>query len=170
MPKRISMYVLLLVTLGIFFNHFSFMQKENGVLWVVDGREVDAIGMANEKWIKLTRNCKRVLAVDPESQAHAAIRRAVQDYSPPSSASAHIVSLTTLDTWSLAEVKFKELLPAVVLFQQIEGVPQIVPNAIWSGDTHPWQAAPYIRQYIRSKAPGAPHELLACFEPQTQRF
>jgi len=164
MPKKISIYVLMLVMLGVFLNHFSVTQKENGWLLNIDGREVDAIGMAQEKWVKLTRHCERITQLDSTAQQHLAIQKLIQAYSPPHSESAQIVSLLSAGEWSLAEVQFKDLLPAVVLIQDRDGQLGIVPNAIWSGETHPWLAAPFIRQYISLRAPQAPKALLECFE------
>lgn len=163
MPRRISMYVLCLVIAGVFLSHFSLTQKENGLLLVIDGREVDAMGMVQEKWVRLTRHCERVATIESNAQQHLEIQQTIQAYSPPSSESAHIVSLLAAGDWSLAQVQFKDLLPAVVLIQKVEGVQKIVPNAIWSGETHPWLAAPYIREYISSKVPQAPRQLLECF-------
>jgi hypothetical protein len=165
MPKRISIYVLILVSVGVFLNHFSVTQKENGLLLVIDGREVDAIGMVQDRWVKLTRQCERVTTIDSNAKLYLDIQQTIQTYSPPSSESAQVLSLRSTGEWSLAQVQFKDLLPAVVLIQQFEGKPSIVPNAIWSGETHPWLAAPYIRQYISSKAPQSPKALIECFDP-----
>lgn len=159
------MYVLLIVIMGILLNHFSFSQKENGWLLNVDGREVDAVGMVQEKWVKLTRNCTQVKQLDANSESYAAVQKIIQEYSPPSSESAHIAKLMTVQGWYLAEVEFKELLPAVVLMDTDQGQPRIVPHAIWSGETHPWLAAPFIRKYLSSQAPQSPRQLLACFDP-----
>jgi hypothetical protein len=165
MPRRISIYVLMLVILGVFLNHFSVSHKENGWLLLIDGREVDALGMAQENWVKLSRRCGRVTPVAPTSPQHSDIQKLIQAYSPPSSESAQIVRLLTMDDWLLVEVVFKELLPAVVLIDQSKGPPRIIPNAIWSGETHPWLAGPFIRHYLASKAPDAPVQLLQCYDP-----
>lgn len=159
------MYVLLIVIVGVMLNHFSFSQKENGWLLNVDGREIDAIGMAQEKWVKLTRNCSQVKQLEAKSDSYLAVQKLIQEYSPPSSESAHIIKLLTLQDWYLAEVEFKELLPAVVLMDTDKGQPRMVPHAIWSGETHPWLAAPFIRKYLTSQAPQSPWQLLTCFDP-----
>ncbi len=159
------MYVLLIVIMGVMLNHFSFSQKENGWILNVDGREIDAIGMAQEKWVKLTRNCSQVKQLEAKSDSYLAVQKLIQEYSPPSSESAHIIKLLTLQDWYLAEVEFKELLPAVVLMDTDKGQPRMVPHAIWSGETHPWLAAPFIRKYLISKAPQSPRQLLTCFDP-----
>jgi hypothetical protein len=164
MPKRISMYVLAMVMVGVLLNHVSIAQKDNGLLLVVDGRELDVIGMAQEKWVKLTRDCQRVQQVEVHSKHFLDVQQLIQDYSPPSSKSAHIVNLLTTQDWSLAEVQFKELLPAFVLINYGNGKADIVPNAIWSGETHPWLAGPHIRQYLLAKVPQVPIQLLNCFD------
>jgi hypothetical protein len=170
MPKRISIYVLLMVTLGVFLNHFSIEHKENGYLLMVDGREVDAIGIVQDKWVKLTRNCSRVRSVDTQMPERLTLLQLIRDYSPPSSESAHVVQAVTTGKWALVEVKFNDLLPAVVLIDQTLQPPQIVPNAIWSGETHPWRPAHFVRQYISNKVPQVPSDLLDCFEPQLKNL
>lgn len=170
MTKKASVYVLLLVTLSVVLTHVSYRQKDNGLLFVVDEREIDIVGMFREKWGKLRRHCDRVTPLYPSSDQHQTIQRLIQDYSPPGSASAHIRSLQTMETWSLAAVEFENLLPAVVLIEHSDGVPTIVSHAIWSGYTHPWQPAPYIRDYISGKAPHVATELFDCFEPGSRFF
>ncbi|MEO0028535.1 MAG: hypothetical protein RJB45_576, partial [Pseudomonadota bacterium] len=117
------------------------------------------------KWVQLTRNCSQVKQLDAKSESYLAVQKLIQEYSPPSSESAHIVKLVTLQDWYLAEVEFKELLPAVVLMDTYQGQPRMVPHAIWSGETHPWLAAPFIRKYLSRQAPQSPRQLLACFGP-----
>lgn len=166
MPKRISIYVLLAVTLGVVFSHFSVQQQENGPLLIVDGRPVDVLGMAQDRWVKLHRSCDGVQPLQVDSPAYAGLHQLIRAYSPPASESAQIVQALTTGKWSLLEVQFKTLLPAVVLVDQTGEVPRIIPNAVWSGQTHPWRPAPFVRQYISNKAPQAPSDLLDCFEPQ----
>ena len=165
MPRRISLYVLLLVSLGVLLNHLSVTPKDNGYLLVIDGKEVDALGMAQDKWVKLTRNCEQVKDVEKNSQQYLDILKTIQNYSPPNSESAQIVRLLSTGEWSLAEVRFTALLPAIVLIQQVNSHPSIVQNGIWSGQTHPWHAAPYIRRYITSQVPQAPTALIECADP-----
>ena len=46
--------------------------------------------------------------------------------------SAMIAGAWTVDTWTLVEFEFTDLLPAVVLIQTKEGKSFIVPTAVWS--------------------------------------
>ena len=165
-----SLYVLLLVTVGVLLSHLSVRQKDNGYLLVVTEREIDVLGMAHEKWVRMTRQCGNVYKLNATSTQHQHILQTIQAYSPPDSGSANVVSLLTTDTWALAEVEFKELLPAVVVLQLSEGQPTIVSQAIWSGMTRPWLAAPHVRAYVSRQAPQVPPALLDCFDPQSKSF
>jgi hypothetical protein len=167
MKKSVSIYVLLLVALCVTFSHVSWRHQDNGALLVVDEREIDIMGLAQERWVSLRRNCQAVAPIHPPSKQYRDIHALIQAYSPPGSESARIASLISTEAWALAEVQFEELLPAVVLIRQTEGELKIIPNAIWSGETHPWQAAPYIRHYMATRAPQAPAQLLDCFEPRS---
>jgi hypothetical protein len=60
--------------------------------------------------------------------------------------------------------------PSVVVLQTLNGKPQILPRAIWSGYTRPWVAAPFIRHYLATQAPEIPLTLLNCFKPQSRSF
>jgi hypothetical protein len=81
-----------------------------------------------------------------------------------------IASAWSADTWTLVEVEFAGLLPAVVIIQTKENQSFVLANAVWSGYTKPWKSAPFIRKYISSNAHGAPPALINCFEPQSQSF
>lgn len=117
---------------------------------MVDGREVDAIGVAQDKWVKLTQNCSRVRSVDAQTPELLTLLQLIRGYSPPASESAQFIRVAISGNWASVEVKFKskDLLPDVVLNDQTVQPPKIVPNAIWSGETHPWRPAPFVRQYI----------------------
>jgi hypothetical protein len=75
-----------------------------------------------------------------------------------------------MEKWVVAEAEFAELLPAVVLIDFSGVEPNIVSNAIWSGYTKPWKAAPFIRNYLLRQEPDLPPSLAACFEPQSPSF
>ena len=71
-----------------------------------------------------------------------------------------IAGAWTVDAWTLVEVEFTDLLPAVVLIQTKEGKSFIVPTAVWSGYTKPWKSAPCIRKYITNNSSKVPLALL----------
>jgi hypothetical protein len=170
MNKRVSLIVLCVVALGVISAHVSWVQKENGYLLVVDEREVDIIGEAKNDWVRSTRSCDAVLRVGNEEQLYLAVEKTIKAYSPPHSESAQLASVWTTGVWTLAEVEFKDLLPAVVLIQSVGAISAIMPNAVWSGHTKPWKAAPYIREYLSKNSPETPVNLFECFEPQSNAF
>jgi hypothetical protein len=99
-----------------------------------------------------------------------AIQNAIQSYSPPQSQTAKIASIWTLGEWTLAEVEFEALLPAVVTLQKSSSEQKIMPRGIWSGHTKPWMAAPLIRTYLKTQVPEVPVQLLNCFIPRSKSF
>ena len=75
-----------------------------------------------------------------------------------------------MGTWLLAEVEFTELLPAVVLIEKADEQAAILPDAVWSGYTHPHLPAPFIRKFLIQKVDAPPLALINCFEPQSNSF
>ena len=170
MNKRVSLTVLLCVTLGVTGSHLSWVERDNGHLLLVDAREVDVLGQAENQWVRLRRSCAGVAQLSPHDAGFQQAQAVIQAYSPPHSQSARLAGVWTAGDWTLAEVEFTQLLPAVVLIHTTGTRAEIIPNAVWSGYTQPWMAAPYIRRYLGTQAPGVPARLLVCFEPQSMAF
>lgn len=170
MNKRVSLTVLLCVTLGVIASHLSWEEKDNGHLLFVDARAVDVLGLAENQWVRMRRRCEGVAPRSPHEAVHLQAQALIQAYSPPHSQTAQLAGVWTLGEWTLAEVEFAHLLPAVVLIRTTDAGAAIVPDAVWSGATQPWLAAPHIRHYLGAHAPGVPMRLLDCFEPQSKAF
>jgi hypothetical protein len=170
MNKSVSFIVLCLVALGLTLTHVSWVAKDNSYLLAVDGREIDVLGHINNSWVRATRDCGGVSQTISRGESYLQIENAIKAYSPAQSASAQIASVWTTGVWTVVEVEFKELLPAVVLLKTTANSPEVVPNAIWSGYTAPWKAAPYIRQHMLKFGQEAPSDLFNCFEPQSISF
>jgi hypothetical protein len=170
MNKRVSLTVLLCVTLAVMASHVSWVERDNGHLLLVDAREVDVLGQAENQWVRMRRSCAGVAQLSQHDAGFQQAQAVIQAYSPPSSQSAQLSSVWTLGDWTLAEVEFAELLPAVVPIYTTGAHSVIVPNAVWSGYTKPWMAAPHIRRYVGAHATGIPVRLLDCFEPQSEAF
>jgi len=170
MRKSTSLSVLLLVTLGIAGSHIDWPRRDNGTLMVLDGREVDVGGIAGQHWTQLTRSCNGVVRLQPVDENYQTTIRLISAYSPPHSAAVRLAGVWAMDKWVLAEAEFADLLPAVVLIDFSEVEPKIVSNAVWSGYTKPWKAAPFIRDYLVRQAPDFPPSLAACFDPQSLSF
>lgn len=170
MHPRVSVPLLALVICGVLLAHLHVVPTENGPLLSIDGRKVDVLGEVNNRWVTLTRNCKDVTVLSPDMVVYRQAQSLIQAYSPPSSQSARIASAWTSGPWLLIEVEFDALLPAVVTLKATDGEFTIVPNAIWSGYTQPWVAAPFIRDYLSRQALDMPIDLVKCFTPQSKSF
>ena len=178
MKKHVALTLLVCTVLGVTAAHLSVERQDNGWLLVVDGRRHDVIGTVREAMLRFKRQCAAVRDASGEQALADAALRAVRNYSPPDSASARLLQLHATPAWLLAEVEFERLFPAVVLLRQLPqsdastagavrgDVWQIEDRAIWSGLTHPWKAAPLIREYLRARVPELPAPLLDCFEPR----
>ena len=170
MRKRTSAWVLLLVAAGVLLSHLSWEEKDNGHLLLVDGVPLDVLGIARDRWTQLNRQCAAVARLGETHPRFSQTLNVIQAYSPPASASAQLQSLWSVDDWLLAEVAFNDLLPAVVLLRATEKELAVLPDAVWSGYTRPWKAAPYIRQYLKQRGHPVPTALFDCFEPQSEAF
>ncbi len=170
MKKKVSLTVLGLVLAGVMATHVSWEKKDNGTVWVVDGRDIDIQGRIKNSWVRWTRSCERVIRLSPQDPGYQQAQELIKAYSPPNSQSALLASVWSAGAWTLAEVEFQQLLPAVVVIHTSDNGSAIVPHAVWSGTTLPWVAAPYIRQYLGAQARGIPTDLLDCFEPQSASF
>ncbi|NBW77725.1 MAG: hypothetical protein EBR27_01720 [Betaproteobacteria bacterium] len=170
MKKQVSITLLCLSLLIVTSLHVDLKHEENGLLLVVDEYPIDVVGITQNQWNKLTRNCDSVQKLSSDQATYKLAKKLIQSYSPPSSESAQIASAWSIDGWIMAEVEFNELFPAVVLIKNTGDDAYIVPQALWSGYTKPWKAAPYIRQYLARQAKEMPATLLKCFEPVSQSF
>ena len=170
MKKPTSVYVLLLVGLAVAASHIGWTTRDNGTLMVLDGREIDAAGIAADQWTQMTRDCKGVVRLKPADDSYQLTVKLISAYSPPHSTSVRLAGVLAKDQWLVAEAEFTDLLPAVVLIDATGVQAHIVSNAVWSGYTKPWKAAPFIREYLRRQAPDMPTSLTACFDPQSRSF
>jgi hypothetical protein len=170
MKRRTSLSVLVLVFLAVVGSHIGWTARDNGILMVLDGREIDVVGIAGDQWTQMTRNCKGVVRLQPSDENYRITDRLIKAYSPPHSQSARIAGVWGVDQWVLAEAEFVDLLPAVVLLDFSGDDAHIAGNAVWSGYTKPWKAAPFIRDYLVKQVPALPGALAACFDPQSPSF
>jgi hypothetical protein len=170
MKKKVALPLLLIVLVAVTASHVGFKQADHSHLMVVDGIEIDVFGKLQNQWLAHTQNCESVSQVEPGDVNFLTTQKAIQAYSPPQSESAKIASIWTLGEWTLAEVEFDALLPAVVTLRTLNNETLIVPRGIWSGYTKPWMAAPLIRTYLKAQVPDMPVELLNCFAPRSKSF
>lgn len=170
MKKKAPVALLFATLVAVFFLHIELSTTENGTLLIVDNQEFDFMGSINIQWNRYTRSCNSVNRLLPSEEKYQIAQSLIENYSPPHSKFATIASAWSVDAWTLVEVEFTDLLPAVVLIQNTDNQHFIVPNAVWSGYTKPWKSAPFIRKYVSNNAPGMPPALTNCFEPQSQSF
>ncbi len=170
MKKRTSLWVLLLLIVAVAASHIGWAARDNGTVMVLDGREIDVAGIASNQWTHMTRNCSGVVRLQPVDKNYQITAKLIRDYSPPHSESVRLSGVVGMDKWVVAEAEFVDLLPAVVLVDFSGGEPKIVSNAVWSGYTKPWKAAPFIRDYLVRQVPGLPRSLAACFDPESHAF
>jgi hypothetical protein len=168
MKKHVSLVLLAVLTPLVFLSHVTWSKTENGLLFNIDGRDVDLAGMIQDKWRKATNSCSLVHQLNSSDSRHHQIKLLIQSYSPPDSMSINHINVWVNDTWAIAEVEFIHLLPAVVTIKNIDQTPVIVDDAIWSGFTKPWIAGPLVRAYLSKSKSKAPQILLDCFELQTK--
>lgn len=170
MNKKISVAFLLLLIPVVTLTHVSWAQKDNGLMFNVDGRDVDFIGIMKDKWRMTTNSCKTVKQLDSEDPKLGIVKTAIQSYSQPDSIPIKVIYVWTSGNWAVAEVEFEKLLPAVVPVKNLDTSATVVGDAIWSGMTVPWKSGPFIRAYLGQKSSDTPEALLECFELQTDSF
>jgi hypothetical protein len=170
MKKKVALPLLAIVFAGVIASHISFKAADHSYLMVIDGLEIDILGKIQNLWLAHTQNCMGVSQPQDGQANFQAVLKTIQSYSPPQSQTARIAGVWTLDKWTLAEVEFEALLPAVVTFQTTDSEAKILPKGIWSGHTKPWLAAPLIRSYLKTQVPEIPSQLINCFDPRSKSF
>jgi hypothetical protein len=168
--KKAYLVLLAVTLLAVVSIHIQWTTDENGTLMVIDNKPLDFLGAINNQWNKVTRTCSAVTRLSPSDEKYQIAQSLIRNYSPPHSKAAVIAGAWSMDSWTLVEVEFQDLLPSVVLIQTSDSQTNIVPNAVWSGFTKPWVAAPFIRNYIEQQVPQMPVALTRCFDPQSQSF
>lgn len=164
MKRHVAGIVLALTAAVVIDLHVDWRRADNGVLLRVGEQDVDAWGHAREAWTRLTRRCQAVQALQADDPAWTAAQAAVRAYSPPDSQTARVVALSRQGEWLLAQVVSDTLMPAVVTLRWQGQAPEPVPRGVWSGNTAPWIAAPWVRDYLRRQVPQLPPSLTDCLE------
>ena len=165
MKKHVAITLLVLTTLGVLKAHVDIERQDGGVFLTYQGKKHDVLGVVLNQGNTVLRQCRDVQQIDTSSPLASLALAAIQHFSPPDSQNARLLGLRQQNAWLLAELEFATLNPAVVLLHSAQERVSIVDGAIWSGTTAPWTSAPFIRRYIRERAPLAPPELMDCFDP-----
>ena len=170
MKRHVALTLLIVTTLGAVDAHIDLSEIDGRRFVATQGRLYDPLGWLEDQVNAISRSCGAVQRVGLEDPGAQLALTRIRAYSPPQSQSAQIAGIWTLGTWSLAEVEFETLLPAVVTLQMTDSEQQIVPRGIWSGHTKPWLAAPLIRTYLKTQVPEIPNQLIHCFDPRSKSF
>jgi hypothetical protein len=170
MRLKKSLILLPIASLLVVFTHIGWTTDDLGILLTVDERPIDVIGNIENQLNTLTRNCASVKRLTSADKEYPLARSLIDDYSPPDSSFSTVASVWSTDHWILAEVEFRDLLPAVVLIQKTDADAAIVPEAVWSGYTNPHLPAPFIRKFLTHKLVSPPLALINCFDPQSTSF
>ncbi len=164
MKRHVALGVLALTLAAVVDLHVDWYRADNGVLLRVSEQDIDVWGGLRQSWTRLVRRCAPVQGRGAGDPLWDASQVAIRGYSPPDSQTAQVVALTREGDWLLAQVVSDKLLPAVVTLQAQGDRLTPVPQGIWSGNTAPWQAAPWIRDYLQRQVPGLPQALADCLE------
>jgi hypothetical protein len=172
MKKHVALSLLALTVSGVIGSHLAVEARDDSYLLQVDGVAVDVRGQISAAWNQATRQCEAVaqnrdLTRDPSAMA---VQKLISDFSPPDSRRLRLRQLSSSGPWLLAEVEFVALQPAVILLEQKETALTIHSHALWSGTTQPWLAGPWIRRYLRQRAPQVVPALWDCFDPSPGLF
>jgi hypothetical protein len=104
------------------------------------------------------------------------VQQALAAHSPPASRGARPLQVLQVDDWLLTEVAWDRpaagldagaaaLDPAIVPLRRSGSVLQVQAEGVWSGDTGPWAAPPFIRRWLQRQVPAAPAALALCLDP-----
>lgn len=166
MRRQVSLVVLIVLLLGLVFQHVRIQHQDHGWLLNVYESPLDIQGFVADQWTRVQRlaiNCSS--AQVPAEQVPITLLHAIHGYSPPDSSSARVLWLGIEDGWSVAELEFDLLSPAVIVLQQDDEEGWHIPlTGIWSGHTHPWRPSPLIRNFLSTRNPQVPSKLLLCWQ------
>ena len=140
-------------------------RQDDGWLLLAAGQPVDAAGRLSSLWTRTVRDCHAVMQPSPGQLQHERAVQALRDYSPPDSASARVLAVQALGPWRLVQATFDTLEPVVVVVRDDGMSAEVVPQAVWSGSTRPWDAGWRIRDFIGSRAGDVPLALINCLDP-----
>jgi hypothetical protein len=165
MRRRAGLVVLIIVWLLLVVQHVRVQQQDNGWLLNVYESTLDVKGFAADQWVRAMRLGSQCQALQvPREQTPESLLQAIYGYSPPDSSSARVLWLGVFQGWSVAELEFDLLSPAVIVLKQDQQGWHIPLTGIWSGHTHPWRASPLIRDFLSTRNPDVPKQLLHCWQ------
>jgi hypothetical protein len=169
MKRHVAATLLGVLGLLVIDSHVNWVAHDHGTLLEVSGQVLDPQGWASEHWRAWRNQCPASAPEWPETTAREVLQT-IEQHSPPNSLDAQLLQLRQQGDWAMAEAAFKTLNPSIVVLHRVAGTWHILDHAVWSGSTAPWQAAHFVRRYLRQQAPDLPEPLLACFPVEQTRY
>mgnify|MGYP003402963503 CR=1 FL=1 len=170
MKRHVAAVVVALTAWLVIDSHVDWVPQDGRQLLEVSGQRWDLRGWAAEQLLQLQRDCTPVSRWPPDSPTARAVLPVIQQHSLPDSQSARWLQLQQLGDWSVAEVDFDNLQPALVVLRLQAGLWRVQDQAVWSGSTTPWHSGDFVRRYLRQQAPGLPQALLSCVSVDPARY
>jgi len=162
MKRHVALSVLGVLVFFIVDSHVAIVSRDGGKLLEVSGRVYDTHGWLSEKLRQWTQDCSPVRSEATDGAVAVSVLKLVKQHSLPDSMGAKLLQLHVQGDWAIAEVVFPTLNPSVVVLHKLNGEWIIQDDAVWSGDTAPWNEADFVRRYLQNNQPELPKALLNC--------
>lgn len=162
MKRHVALSVLGVLIFFIVDSHIDIVSRDGGKLLEISGNSYDTKGWFSEKLRQWTQNCSLVQAEVTDGDLAVSILKIVEQHSLPDSTNAKLLQLHVQGDWAIAKVIFLTLNPSVVIMHRVSDTWQIQDDAVWSGNTAPWNEADFVRRYLQNKKPELPKALLNC--------
>ncbi|MCE2781070.1 hypothetical protein [Limnohabitans sp.] len=170
MKRHVAAVLVFLTTAVVIDSHVDWERLDGRRLFNLNGQRFDVQGWAAEQALQWRRDCSAFAPLPLDSPTAQAVLTAIQQHSLPDSQSARGLQMRRQGNWSVAEVTFETLKPALVVLQLNTGQWRVQDQAVWSGSTAPWNSAHFVRSYLRQQAPDLPQALLQCIDIDPQRY
>jgi hypothetical protein len=143
---------------------------DDSFVLVLENQPHDVIGMADNWWTHVSRQCSQVHTVPVSSLDWLAVRGVLSDEAQFQYSEATPLTVMRQGAWYMVEVELSALEPAIVLMEHKEGGFDVHDDAAWSGAAGPLMPGPLIRGYFQKHFSEAPDALIDCFEPALEQF
>ena len=170
MKRHVGAVLIALTSLLVIDTHVDWVQQDGRGLLEVNGLRLDVRGWAADQVLQWRRHCTAVHTLPTQDPGALAVINAIRQHSLPDSQSVRGLQIRVVGDWSVAEVAFENLKPALVVLRRQGGLWRVQDPAVWSGSTAPWNSAHFVRRYLRQQAPDLPQVLLQCIDIDPLRY
>lgn len=170
MKRHVAAILVVLTTAVVIDSHVDWAHLDGRRLLVVSGQRFDVLGWASEQAREWRSDCNTVAPLPMDSSVAQAVLAVIRQHSLPDSQSVRGLQIRVVGDWSVAEVAFENLKPALVVLRRQGGLWRVQDPAVWSGSTAPWNSAHFVRRYLRQQAPDLPQVLLQCIDIDPLRY